>query len=377
MNEKEIGEIRRRFRASKSNINHIRGCCVSSNGEILSEFDQSLSFLTEDECDMILGTIRRSLSGTIGRNLIDIPFSTKQVLESDEHKMLSSIRSSDMNDTDAVHALYDKIISSVGEQMDGNYVIIMASDKYDVISKRVDGEKGDDSFEVFKYFICCVCPIKTSRSQLGFYVSGNPFRSVAADTVVCAPELAFMFPAFDDRTANIYNALFYTRSVKNDYSEFIDRVFKSELIPMPAESQKNALNTIIEDVADEGCNLHIVKTIHNHINEMIIEHKESREEEPLLLDKSRISEVLEAGGFDNEQIESFDKKFTEEFGSKAQIAPKSIVETRQFKLSTPDVLIRVDPKRTDLIKTRVIDGEKYILISAEGDVEVNGIKIKI
>ena len=51
--------------------------------------------------------------------------------------------------------------------------------------------------------------------------------------------------------------------------------------------------------------------------------------------------------------------------------------TNKFQLKTPDVVIKVDPKRTDLIKTRIIDGEKYILISAEETVEVNGVNIEI
>ena len=376
MNEKEIGEIRRRFSAAKSNINHIRGCCVSTEGQILSEFDQSLAFLTEDEIDKILGIIRKTLSGYVGRNLSDIEFSTKQVLESAEHKALMDIRDSDMSDDEAVHELYKRIIESL-EGIEDNYIIMLASDKYDVPSRRVDGEKGDDSNEIFRYFVCCICPIKTSRSQLGFYISGNPFRSVSADTVVTAPELGFMFPSFDDRSTNIYKALFYTKSTQNDYSKFIDTLFKSEVIPLPADIQKETFNTIVEKVAEEQCNLHVVKTLHNQLNEMILEHKEQKVEEPLFLDKNQIVSVLESSGLEENQISKFRDKFDTEFGEKAQISPRNVVETKQFRLKTPDVVIKVDPKRTDLIKTRVIDGEKYILISAEGDIEVNGINISI
>ena len=41
MNEKEISEIRRRFRADKHNIAHIRGCYVNEKKEIIAQFDQS------------------------------------------------------------------------------------------------------------------------------------------------------------------------------------------------------------------------------------------------------------------------------------------------------------------------------------------------
>lgn len=375
MNEKEIAEIRRRFRADRGNINHIRGCCVGSEKQILSEFDQSLAFLTEDETEKIMALIKKCFSGYIGRNLVDIEFSTKQVLESEEHKMLTDIRNSELNDTDAVHKLYEKIISTV--EMDGNYIILLATDKYDVPSYGVDGEKKDESNEVFKYFVCAVCPIKTSKTLLGFYVSGNPFRAISADTVVTMPELGFMFPTFDDRTANIYKSLYYVKDTEADYSEFLQSVFNSEIMPIPADVQKQTFNAILENTMSENCNLHVVKTLHNQINEMIETHKEQKEEEPLLMDKAKLSEILSSGGVESSQIEAFEKKFSEDMGDKQQISPRSIIETSSFKLKTPDVVIKVNPKRTDLVKTRVIDGEKYILISAEEEVEVNGVMINI
>ncbi|MBO5415714.1 MAG: DUF4317 domain-containing protein [Clostridia bacterium] len=375
MNEKEIAEIRRRFNAKRSNINHVRGCCVSSEGELLAEFDQSLAFLTEDENEKILSLIKKSLSGYVGRNLVDIEFSTKQVLESEEHKTLMTIRNSALADDTAIHSLYERIIESV--KMEGNYIILLATDKYDVPSHGVDGEKRDDSEQVFTYFVCCICPIKSSKSLLGFYVSGNPFRSITADTVVAAPELGFMFPTFDDRSANIYKALYYTRDTEADYSEFVDKVFKSEMIPMPADLQKQTFNSILEQTVSEGCNLHVVKTIHNQMNEIIEEHKERKDEEAPMIDRSKFVDVLTSGGVQSEQINAFEERFVSEFGEKTEISPRNIVETKHFQVKTPDVVIKVNPKRTDLIKTRVIDGEKYILISAENDVEVNGIKINI
>ena len=374
MNEKEIAEIKRRFNPQRSNITRIRGCCVSTEKVILSEFDQTLSFLTEDESEKILAILKKTLSGNLQRTLVDIEFSTKQVLEAPEHKALMDIRSSGLADDEAVKSLFDRIIETV--EMDTNYVIILANDKYDVPSHGVDGEKSGESNEVFNYFVCAICPIKTSKSQLGFYISGNPFRSVAADTVVCAPELGFMFPTFDDRTANIYKTMLYTKNTEADNSVFVEKLFGASA-PIPAELQKETFGNILEQTADEECNLHLVKTLHNHIAEMIEEHKENKVEEPLMLDKRQISEVLGASGITEEQITAFEEKFESEFGEQKEISPRNLLDTKSFKVKTADVVIKVNPKRTDLIKTRIIDGEKYILISAEEDVEVNGVNINI
>ena len=45
MNDKEIGEIRRRVRRDRSNMTAIYGCFVNEQKEIISEFDQSLGVL--------------------------------------------------------------------------------------------------------------------------------------------------------------------------------------------------------------------------------------------------------------------------------------------------------------------------------------------
>ena len=375
MNDKEIAEIRRRFRTDKSNISHVRGCYVNEKKEIISEFDQSLGMMPEDDADEMLRVLKKTLSGAHGRNLLDIEFSTQQVLESEEHKLLSNLRSSCLKDDDAVAKLYEKIIGTL--ELDSSYLILLAYDSYDVFSTSADGEKETESSKVFNYFLCSVCPVRAGKATLSYYLPGRCFRTVAADTVLGAPELGFMFPAFDDRTANIYKTLMYTKDTKADYSSFVESVFRSEVIPLPAETQRQTFNTILEQTANESCNLHVVKTLHNQINEMIEEHKERKDEETLLIDKNKFVDLLESSGLEEKQIEAFSDKFNSEFGEKTQITPRNIVETRSFNLKTPDVVIKVNPKRTDLIKTRVIDGEKYILISAEEEVEVNGVTITI
>ena len=48
----------------------------------------------------------------------------------------------------------------------------------------------------------------------------------------------------------------------------------------------------------------------------------------------------------------------------------------QFEIKTPDIVIQVNPERTDLVETREIDGRKCLVIELNDEVEVNGITIK-
>lgn len=370
MNEKEVSEIRRRFRADKSNINHVRGVFVNEKKEIVSEFDQSLGMLSEEESGAILSVLKKALSGYIGRNLIDISFSNEQVLNSEEHKLLSTLRSSELRDNDAVHALYEKILPSI--EMDGNYLIMLAYDSYDVFSKSASGEDGDSS-ESFSYILCAVCPIKSSKYSLTYYIHENRIRNVCEDAVISAPEFGFMFPTFDDRKTNIYNALYYTKSVSEKREGFINAVFNTEL-PMPAAEQKETFNSLL---AETECSFDVVESVHAELSSMIDNHKESREEEPLTVSKTTVKDILRTSGVAEDKLEVFEKKFDESFGENAELSPQNIIDRNKFDLRTADATIKVDPERSEIVETRVIDGTKYILIRADSDVEVNGVNIRI
>lgn len=373
MTEKEVAEIRRRFRADKTNINHVRGIFVNEKREIVSEFNQSLGMLSEEESGAILTVIKKTLSGTLGRNLIDISFSNQQVLGGEEHKLLTKLRSSEMQDEEAVHAFYEKAISAI--EMDGNYLLMMAYDCYDVFSKGKDGEDSDSSSS-FSYIICCVCPIKTSKYSLTYYIHENRIRNVCEDAVICAPEFGFMFPAFDDRAANIYKALYYSKNTSDSHKEFVDALFNTEL-PMPATEQKETFNSLLAETVAEDCSYDVVESVHVELSNIIDTHKENREEEPLFISKTTVKDILTSCGVTEEHVTEFDKKYDEAFGENAELSPQNIIDRNNFRLRTPDVVVKVDPAKSDVVETRVIDGTKYILIRADNDVEVNGVNIKI
>ena len=123
MIEKEIAEIRRRYKPEKHNISRIRGCYVDAKKEILSEFTQSLELMTQDETESILALFRKTLGGTLGKNLVDIEFPNEVVLESEEHKTLMKLRETELKDDEEIHNLYKRIIDTV--RMEEDYLILL------------------------------------------------------------------------------------------------------------------------------------------------------------------------------------------------------------------------------------------------------------
>lgn len=373
MNEREIAEIRRRIGPQKNNIGRIRGCYVNEKHELLSEFNFAFGLISDNESEELLSLLRKTLSGSIGRNLIDIEFSNQQVLTSDEHNLLTKMRDSSLSDDDAVKDFYNKAISSI--ELNGSYIILLINDKYDVFSYGQDGQKQDSS-ELFSYLICAICPIKSSKPSLGYNIAEKKFKNIIKDSVISSPELGFMFPTFDNRCSNIYNALFYTRDIGCSHTDFTSSIF-GNTISMNASEQTEGIASIISETLKDDCDIELVRSVQSQLIELSEDHKNNKEEEPLKLSVKDMHSLLRCSGVSEDSINGFNDKFEKDFGSNAEIHPSNIVNLKKFEVKTPEVSVKVDPEHSELVQTRIINGTKYILIRADGDIEVNGIKIII
>ena len=375
MNDKEIGEIRRHLRRDRSNITKIYGCFVNDNKEIITEFSQSTGIMPENEGDKYFALFKRVLSGAIGKNLIDITFKTSQVANSPEHKLLMDLRASKLADDELLHGFFQKIIESVS--IEGNYLILMGCDSYDVPFKGKDDlSDSDKSEEVYTYIVCAICPVKQTKPNLHYVPEEKLFHDGAMNQPVSAPVLGFLFPAFDNRATNIYNALYYTHDIKVSQDALIEALFNTP-VPMPAAEQKKCFESLLTTALGEECNLDVVQTVHDQLCQRIELHKEAKVPEPLMIAKADVKEALASCGVSEEHLAKFSVDYDETFGFEADLHPKNIIDSKRFEIKTPDVSIKVDPTRSDLIETRVIGGVKYIMICADENVEVNGVSIHI
>lgn len=375
MNEKEIGEIRRRVRRDRSNITAIYGCYVNSQKEIISEFKLGTGTMPENEAEKYFALLKKVLSGSVGKNLIDIPFRTAQVADSPEHKLLMELRNTGLKDDSLRQKLYEKILPNV--YFEDNFLILLGCDSYDVPFKSKDDSfQADASDETYTYILCAVCPVKQSKTALRYIAESKDFHDGGVSQVACAPETGFLFPAFDNRTTNIYNTLFYSRSPKENFENLVKELFNVQP-PQPAFQQKKSFEALLGTTIGEECSLDVVQSVHDTLRQSIALHKESKVADPLLISKEQVKSTLQSCGVPDANISKFSVQFDEVFGFETELHPKNIIDNNRFEITTPDVSIKVDPERADLIETRIIGGVKYILICADENVEVNGVPINI
>lgn len=373
MNKKEISEIRKQFTPANCAITRICGCYVDAEKEKKTELKEAFLSLPEEEEFKYFDIFKHTLSGTIGKNLLTLDFPLEQEASGGTQEFLLRLRDSKLQDDELLEEFYDKIIENYFYGQ--NYYIILIHAVYDIPGKSTDGlEMFDASDDVYEFLLCSICPVNLSKPGLCYNSEHNSIEDRTRDWIVEPPAKGFLFPVFNDRNTDIHSVLYYSKNPEDLQQEFIDQLFGCPM-PLSAGSQKETFQTLVTETLGEDCEYDVVKTIHENLNEMIEETKDSPE--PLALTKSEVKRLLTESGVPEEKMETFDSDFEASAGEQASLVASNITSVRNFNIQTPDVEIKVKPERVDLIETRIIDGRHCLVIPVEEHIEVNGIPVRM
>ena len=373
MNKREISEIKKQFKKDNNAITRICGCYVDAEKQIKTKLKEAFFALSEEEIFKYYEIFKKTLSGTLGKNLHNLEYSIHDEGPDSAHALLMKLREEKLTDDETVDAFYEKVIESYdyGE----NYYIILIHSAYDIPGKALDGEEMfDASDEVYHHILCCICPVKLSEPGLSYNEMTNAIEERPRDWWVQPPMTGFLFPAFNDRSTDIHGLLYFSKNPEELHTEFIEACLGAPS-PISFKAQKEAFHEILTDTLGEECEYEIVRQIHETLAELEEEHKEDME--PVTLGKSQVRELLEKSGVQPEQLEHFDKAYEEAAGEDTAILLPAITGAGKFAVKTPDVGIKVNPDRLDLVETKFIDGRRFLVIAVEDNVEVNGMPVKM
>lgn len=373
MISKEILEIKKQFVPENCTISRLCGCYVDHEKNRKYEVNRSFLSLQEEEAFKYFEIFKQTLTGTLGKKLINMEFPLAQEEPGGTQEFLYRLRQSKLNDETLLDEFYNKIIENF--EYGENYYIILIHAVYDVPGKSTDGsEMFDASDNIYEYILCSICPVKMTKAGLSYDVDQNAIVGRTRDWVVEPPMKGFLFPAFNDRAADIHHTLYFTKKTEDLQPKLIEELLGSE-IPLSAKNQKVTFNEVISTTLESECNLETVKCIHDKLQEMVETNK--LEPEPLELDKYDMRYLLEESGVSKEKAEKAETVFEEVAGERRRLMAANVAETKKFSIEMPDVLIKISADRTDLVQTRVIDDRKCIVIPINDHVEVNGLEIEV
>lgn len=414
MNRKDTLELKRRMKKGECTFTKMRGCYVDSHKEIIVNINETFLNLADDEFYKYLEIAKKTLSGTIGNNLLELEFNPGEENPGGRQNFLLGLRDSKLKNDALADRLFELIIENY--DYDGNYLILLYHDAYDVIVKTNDNNKLDESEEVYDYLICSICPVELTKAALGYREDEHRIGPRIRDWVVSMPENGFVFPAFTDRSSDIHSLMFYTKTPKEPHTDFAEKTFGCKIKRTAAE-EKTAFSSIIKNIAAEDDSDDIVIGIHQALSEIAAEQDTSLSTEPVLLD-SRTIENMRTNGFLSQEIANkIEKACEEEFGEEPPVIDnivdtkvlenyakkqreaelqkevtelKSKLEAAESKSSDDtlpwdledgkeNIILNVSAEKAEEIETKIIDGRRFIVIPIEGDetAVINGVETEL
>lgn len=428
MNKKEVLELKRRFKKEAATFTRVCGCYVDGNHNKVCKFGNTFLNLEEDEFYKYLEIANKALSGTIGNNLLELKFPIEEEEVGGRQHILMALRASKLEDENLLDTFYDLVIDTYDHA--GNYLIVLFHDAYDVMTRTKDNNNLDESEEVYEYLICAICPVDLSKPGLGFLEEEHRIGPRVRDWVVGAVDTAFLFPAFNDRSTDIHSTLFYAKNTKEPHSEFMANGLGCG-IERTATEQKMAFHSIVRNVlgAEDEHTDDVLLDLQQNLSDMIDEYAETHDddEDVFLLDKEVVTKLLADSDISEEKAAKIEKSVDEAFGEKPPAAEnvidsKALVqnELRVEKMAledqvgtltvqlnekdealaertsqliekqeeidnyiaetkTYDVVLRVKPEKASQIKSRVINGQKCLVIPMDEDehATINGVNTTV
>ncbi len=426
LRNKDILELKRRFKKENCTITRMCGCYVDASKNKVVELSETFLNLEDEEFFKYLEIAKKTLSGTIGNNLLELHFASEEEEPGGKQQYLLGLRESGLKNPELLAHLYDRIIENYDYV--GNYLILVFHDAYDVITKTNDDLKLDESEEVFTYLLCAICPVNLSKPGLGYRADLNRIGIRVQDWVVAAPDVGFLFPSFAERSADIHSLTYYVRDAKDSHRDFIEAALGCGAKRTATEEHnafrsivKTAIAPIIED-SDE-----MLINIQEKLNDIAEEHEAAMEDlvivepEEFTLTTEIIKEVFSDTKLPDAAVMQIQDHFTEEFSDKPPVVrnlvnekaiEKNNKEKKEIKLleevaslkqelrdtqqeneekteqietlvkmeapldpeeakNWAEVFLRMKPEKAERVKFDTFDGQKYLMIPMEEDEHVN------
>ena len=436
MRKKDILELKRRLKKEDCTFTKMCGCYVNGEKNILLKFRETFLNLEEDDYFKYLEIAKKVLSGTIENNILELNFELNEEHVNEKQLEFMKLKNSQLKDDLLLDDFYNSIINNY--DYEGNFLILIFHDAYDIITKTKDNAKLDESEEVYEYILCAICPVELSKAGLRYFEEENSIKSRTRDWVVEAPSNGFVFPAFINRTTDVNSIMYYTKNAKDTHPELMENVLGCPSKQTNTE-KKETFNDILRDALgpDEKKSDHFFMEIQESLNNKIEEHNIIHEdsETPIFLTDEVIQDILNESGVPDEITTKIEKSYAESFGdtppvadilidnkalaAKAQKKKEEMLEkqvrilenklervTQDNSLNTEaaveidsnnlieenenntfnnnlsevdnnyDIVLQVKPEKVSKIKSEIINGQKCIIIPVDEDehTNVNGVE---
>ncbi len=363
MNKKEVLEIKKQLSPENCSITRIAMAHVTEEKGIDMVESNAFLSLPEEEVFKYFDMYKKTLSGKLGKNLFNISFSKDAI---QQQMFMNDLRQSKLEDEDLLMRFYEKVAESYF--FSDRYMIVLIHSMYDIPGKTHDGEEQfDASEEVFEYIQCIICPVEISAAALTYDSEKNQVHTRIRDKVLSMPLAGFLYPAFNDRSTDLNEMLYYIKNADLCQDEFT-KALTGNIRPMSNKEEAELFQLAVS--ADSPCPFPVVQNVFERISELELEHDAETK-----MDLDEVIKLLEFCDMNLESKETARTIIQEKLQNGEKLSLAGMMDVGSFTIKTDLVQVTAIPKYAHRIETKLIDGKLCLVLPLEDSTMiVNGVE---
>ena len=357
MNKKEISIVKRMLGKDKGVLTQLNCCYIRDDGSVIAETKENFVMLTDEEQEKYLAIFKKCLTGKEGKNQISIDFPLEAERSGHMQAMLCTWTQEFTNPSE----VYQRIIQSY--TWDGDqFVILLGSGICNLPAKASDGTVLEDSENVYRFIICCICPVDLSGEGLVYSKEDTSFKAMEKKWTIQSPVNGFLFPSFHDGGSDIHSLLYFAK--KELHAEFITYGLECGL-PLSETDQQEYFSAAITEAFPDNYTLDTAAQVYQKVQECIETEKET-------LDVKELQGLLKECGAKEERL----KRIEEHFPEQLSLHTKNIIDEKKYVIEGPGVKVQVDADNMDVLECKKIDGRSYLCIPVDVGLEKDGLSLR-
>jgi hypothetical protein len=375
MNKRELAEVRKHFNIDDGlfSVGNVFTAYVDAEKAVLGRTLRSFYSIESDEANLLLDTAKRTLSGGIGKNLVEYAFPREAYDEEGSQKLLYALLRDGLKTEEILDNFINHLRTSL--HMESTYTILLAHCCYSVITKAKDDSSLDMSDLEYNFLICAIMPVNAESGGLVFDTELDAIvKKDGVDMIVAdKPTDGFLYPVFSDRSPDVNCVLSFSKNAAKPNVSLIQGVLGCDFI-RSSKSEREIFNTLLLTAVGDELDYTKIVSIDEQIAEIIAQNQ--NETELPTIDAPKLARVLADAGVSAEKQQAVPAAF-EQIAHDTAFTAVNLVSSR-VNLKTEGVTINISGDSTGKIRTQNLNGRKCLIIDLDDPtVTVNGIETKV
>lgn len=375
MNKKELSEIRKNFSETSDFfvLNRVATAFVDSEKNIRCQSIRAYHNIPSEESECLMTTLKRVLSGTLGKGLLEYEFPNEAYGEGGSQSILYEALQCKLDSENAVSMLMEQIVRNMDYV--STYAILIGHCTYTVFQKSKSDELDPYQSQEYHFLVAAICPVEVRVDGLIYNEDDNAIEKKRVyDRIVAEiPTDGFLYPTFTGRGPDVNHVLYSAHKPKEVNVSIVENVLGCTF-HRTAQEQKETFQSMMQEIVSDELSYTVITGVNEKLRDIAAEY--ANDPELPVVDDIHVRDILLDSGVSQERAEEMQMAYREATQDKP-ITVNNLIESKTT-ISFDGVTISIGKDATDKVRTQCVNGRRYLLIDLDDPaVEINGLTARV